>query len=62
MAAFPGVAVDDLENLARWLAAIEARPAVQRGAIVPMDIEWLRTAGPETPAPVVEAARTILQQ
>jgi glutathione S-transferase len=62
MAAFPGVQTDDLQNLQRWVAAIEARPAAQRGVKVPMDVEWLRTAGPSTPAPVVEAARTIMQQ
>ena len=30
-----GVAVDGLDNLQRWIAAIEARPAVQRGLLVP---------------------------
>ncbi|AYC33371.1 glutathione S-transferase [Pseudomonas cavernae] len=30
-----GVSVDGLEHLQRWLAAIEARPAVQRGLLVP---------------------------
>jgi GSH-dependent disulfide-bond oxidoreductase len=47
IAAFPwirrhewaGVAVDDLPNLVRWLAAIEARPAVQRGVDVPKQLE-----------------------
>ncbi|MCY1279181.1 Disulfide-bond oxidoreductase YfcG [compost metagenome] len=31
-----GVSVDGLDNLQRWLAAIEARPAVQRGLLVPV--------------------------
>jgi GSH-dependent disulfide-bond oxidoreductase len=62
IAAFPGVPIDDLPNLQRWMAAIEVRPAAQAGVRVPMEVEWLRTAGPETPAPIVEAARTILQQ
>ena len=30
-----GVEVDDLPNLRRWLDAIRARPAVQRGIVVP---------------------------
>jgi GST-like protein len=32
---WPGVDVTGLDNLARWLAAIEARPAVQRGLQAP---------------------------
>jgi glutathione S-transferase len=62
IAKFPGVETSDLNNLQRWMAAIEARPAAQAGVRVPMDVEWLRTAGPETPEPVVQAARTILSQ
>ncbi|MDG2087308.1 MAG: glutathione S-transferase N-terminal domain-containing protein [Arenicellaceae bacterium] len=34
-----GVPVDDLPNVLRWLAAIEARPAVQRGLNVPKQVE-----------------------
>lgn len=36
-----GVPVDDLPNLERWLAAIEARPAVQRGLDIPKQNEAL---------------------
>lgn len=32
-----GVSVDGLEHLQRWMAAIEARPAAQRGIKVPYD-------------------------
>ncbi|HET9429465.1 MAG TPA: glutathione S-transferase N-terminal domain-containing protein [Allosphingosinicella sp.] len=32
---WPGVDIDGLDNLQRWMAAIEARPAVQRGLKVP---------------------------
>jgi glutathione S-transferase len=32
---WPGVPVDGLENLQRWMAAVAARPAVQRGLAVP---------------------------
>jgi glutathione S-transferase len=34
-----GVPVDDLPNVLRWLASIEARPAVQRGLNVPKKVE-----------------------
>jgi GST-like protein len=30
-----GIEIDDLPNLARWLEAVSARPAVQRGIMVP---------------------------
>ncbi|MBK7535616.1 MAG: glutathione S-transferase N-terminal domain-containing protein [Myxococcales bacterium] len=49
-----GVSVEGLPNLARWMAALEARPACQKGIAVP----------PRAPAAaaVVEAARSILQR
>ncbi|MGQ0700662.1 MAG: glutathione S-transferase family protein [Panacagrimonas sp.] len=34
-----GVDVDDLPNLKRWMAAIAARPAVQRGIAIPEPIQ-----------------------
>ena len=33
-----GVAVDDLVHLNRWLEAVGSRPAVRKGAVVPLDI------------------------
>lgn len=33
-----GISIDGLENLARWLDAINARPAAQKGVVVPYDI------------------------
>jgi glutathione S-transferase len=48
-----GVGLDDLDHLSRWLAAIAARPAVQRGMEIPP------RAGAED---VVRVARTILVQ
>ena len=33
--AWSGVSIDGLENLQRWIAAMEARPACQRGIAVP---------------------------
>ena len=51
-----GVSVEDLPNLKRWLAQIEAKPSVQRGLLVP---------APEDPAPqsiqrVVDGVRDLL--
>lgn len=42
-----GVDISDLENLQRWLALIEDRPACQRGVIVPQDVNDLLVAGNE---------------
>jgi GST-like protein len=30
-----GVSIEGLEHLQRWLAALESRPAVQRGIVLP---------------------------
>lgn len=50
------LSIDGLEHLQRWLEAMAARPAVQRGRDVPTP-----RAAPETRAPeVVDAARKIL--
>ena len=49
---WPGVSVEGLDHLQRWLAAIEARPAVQRGVNAPP-----RT---EQPDRTVEVARKML--
>ena len=48
---WPGVPVDGLPNLQRWMAAIAARPAVQKGIVAPPRAE---------PARTVETARSIL--
>lgn len=48
-----GVSVEGLTNVARWLAVVGARPAVQRGMNVPEDT---------TDAARVEAARGLLQR
>jgi glutathione S-transferase len=56
-----GVSVDGLEHLQRWLAAIAARPAVQRGLEVPVKMPDLlrdRKASEE----FAQGARTILQR
>ncbi len=42
--AWSGVDVSDLPNLLRWLDIISARPACQRGVVVPEDVNRLLTA------------------
>ena len=49
---WPGIAVDGLDNLQRWMAAIAARPAVQRGVDAP--------PRPEASEKTVETARKML--
>jgi GST-like protein len=49
---WPGVPIDGLDHLQRWLDAIAARPAVQRGLAAP--------PRPEPDAAMIEKARTIL--
>ena len=57
-----GVSTDGLEALQRWMAAIEARPAAQRGVRVPVDLEALRKGDGEGAKAMVESAQTILQR
>jgi len=49
---WPGVSIDGLAHLQRWLDAIAARPAVQRGLQIP--------PRPENAEALVEKARTML--
>ncbi len=49
---WPGVSIDGLDNLKRWLDTIAARPAVQRGLAVP--------PRPDDEAARLETARKIL--
>ena len=49
---WPGVSIEGLGNLQRWLDAIAERPAVQRGLQVP--------PRPEDAEALVEKARTLL--
>jgi len=53
--AWSGVEIDELDNVQRWLDVIEARPAVQRGLLVPERIE-VKDREKET----IEAARKFL--
>jgi glutathione S-transferase len=55
-----GVEIDGLDHLKRWIDAIAARPAVQRGLAVPqpVDFESAEARGQKT----VDTARSILQR
>ncbi|HEX8309264.1 MAG TPA: glutathione S-transferase N-terminal domain-containing protein [Allosphingosinicella sp.] len=48
---WPGVSVEGLDHLQRWMAAIEERPAVRKGVTIPPRPD---------PEKVVESARSIL--
>jgi len=58
-----GINIDGLDHLQRWMEAINARPAAQKGIKVPVDLEALRAAqgGPGADS-VVKSAQTILQK
>lgn len=56
-----GVSIDGLANLARWMEAIQARPAVQRGVAVPAPFPDL-ARDPKAPEEFAKNARTILQR
>jgi glutathione S-transferase len=56
-----GVSVEGLANLQRWMAAMEARPACQRGGQVPMPIPDIARDAKATEE-FAKSARTILQR
>ena len=49
---WPGVSIDGLDHLKRWLDSISARPAVQKGVTIP--------PRPDDAAAMIEKARTML--
>jgi glutathione S-transferase len=57
-----GASIEGLPGLARWMDAIEQRPAAQRGVRVPVDLEALRRGDGEGARAVVESAKTIVQR
>ncbi len=57
-----GVSIEGLSNLERWLAAIEARPASQRGVKVPGDLLALAQGDGQGAQQLVSAARDMLQR
>ncbi len=56
-----GVEVDDLPNLKRWLSAIRARPAVQKGIESPPSKMDLTRDGDEKAKQFAEQARTMVE-
>ncbi len=54
-----GVSVDGLDHLQRWMAAIEARPAVQRGIQIPVRLETTTDADKDK---FVKGAQNMLQK
>jgi len=56
-----GVSVEGLDGLNRWIAAIDSRPAAQRGIKVPHDSDLARR-DPEMAKKLAEGAKTILQR
>lgn len=57
-----GVSVDGLGHLQRWMAAIEARPAAQKGVRVPVDLEALRKGDGEGAKQMIENAQKMVQK
>lgn len=57
-----GVSIEGLPHLDRWLNAIAARPAADRGVKVPVDTDALRTGTGEAAQKTVESAKSILQR
>jgi GSH-dependent disulfide-bond oxidoreductase len=57
-----GVSVEGLDHLQRWLDAIAARPAVQVGVKVPVDMAAMRKGDGEGAKKLVESAKTIVQR
>lgn len=57
-----GVSMEGLDHLQRWLDAIGAREAVQKGIKVPVDVEALRKGEGGDAARTVEKAQSILQR
>lgn len=56
-----GVSIDGLDHLARWINAIAARPAVQRGVAVPEDVSAKLKGDKVDAAAFSQAARTLVE-
>jgi GSH-dependent disulfide-bond oxidoreductase len=57
-----GVDVEDLPNLRRWMAALAARPACDRGVRVPVDLEALQRGDGEAAKEFAKRAGTLVQR
>ena len=56
-----GVEVDDLPHLKRWLETVRARPAVQRGILLPPPAVRLQADGEEKARKFAEQARRMVE-
>lgn len=57
-----GISTDGLANLQRWMDAIEARPAAQKGVRVPVDMESLRKGDGKGAEELAKGAQSIVQR
>ena len=57
-----GVSIGGLDRLARWIAAMEARPACQRGVRVPTDMEMLVHGDSDQADALIGSARAMVQR
>ncbi len=57
-----GVSIEGLDHLARWMAAMEARPACRRGVLVPTDMEMLVRGDSDQADALVGSARAMVQR
>jgi len=57
-----GVEIDDLPHLQRWLDAIAARPAAQKGITVPVDLAALQKGDGEAAKKFAEEAQKMVQR
>jgi GSH-dependent disulfide-bond oxidoreductase len=59
--AWSGVDVDDLPNLRRWLDALAARPACEKGVSIPFKLEDITRGGDgESAEQLVKGAQSIV--
>lgn len=58
--AWSGVDVDDLPNLRRWLDALAARPACQKGVSIPFKLEDITRGDGESAEQLVKGAQSIV--
>jgi len=56
-----GVSVDELNHVQRWMAAIEARPAAQRGVNVPSSQDTLREADEDKARQLIQSIQKMVQ-
>ena len=57
-----GVEIDDLPHLSRWVEAIAARPAAQKGITIPVDLRALQEGDGQGAKKFAEEARKMVQR